>query len=92
MLRVGCHHRSSVAFIVNTEEGRVIFTDCSFKSKNIEKRIPIDIEENTLECLYAYKILSNPGRVLPACDPEIDELSIGEVMSLLKRTCSVPKV
>ncbi|MEM0135003.1 MAG: hypothetical protein QXU18_07235 [Thermoplasmatales archaeon] len=77
MLWVGCHHRSSVAFIINTKEGRVIFTDCSFKSRNIEKRIPIGIAEDTLECLDAYEILSNLGRVLPAYDPEIDELSIG---------------
>ena len=77
MLWVGCHHRSSVAFIINTRDGPVTFTDCSFKRKNIEQRIPIGISENTFECLDAYEKLQKHGVVLSAYDPGIDDLSLG---------------
>ncbi len=69
---VGCHHRSSLAFSINTKKGNVIFTDCSFKKKNFENNIPIGIAENTLECLDAYSKLKNSGEILSAYDPDID--------------------
>ncbi len=71
---VGCHHRSSLAFTITTEKGPVIFSDCSFKSRNIQERIPIGIAENTLECLDAYDRYSGAGIFLSAYDPEIDGL------------------
>jgi hypothetical protein len=69
---VGCHHRSSLAFIINTSSGKVIFTDCSFKSGNIEEDIPIGIAESILECHDAYSALRGMGKVLSAYDPGID--------------------
>ncbi len=71
---VGCHHRSSVAFIINTVHGKVIFTDCAFKQRNISENHPIGIAENIFECTDAYEALQKLGRVLPAYDPSIDGL------------------
>ena len=71
---VGCHHRSSLAFQISTRSGNVIFSDCSFKRKNLEANIPIGIAENTLECLDAYSRFRGKGTFLPAYDPDIDGL------------------
>jgi hypothetical protein len=71
---VGCHHRSSLAFQISTRSGDVIFSDCSFKKRNIQENLPIGIAENTLECLDAYSKLSGRGTFLSAYDPEIDGL------------------
>ena len=71
---VGCHHRSSLAFQISTRSGNVIFSDCSFKRRNLEENIPIGIAENTLECLDAYSRFSGKGTFLSAYDPEIDGL------------------
>jgi len=73
---VGCHHRASLAFIINTRKGPYVFTDCAFKANNIQHKIPIGIAENTLECLDAYDKLLKIGKVLPAYDPSIDDLSV----------------
>ena len=71
---VGCHHRSSLAFQISTRSGNVIFSDCSFKNRNLEESIPIGIAENTLECLDAYSKFRGNGTFLSAYDPEIDGL------------------
>jgi hypothetical protein len=71
---VGCHHRSSLAFQISTRSGNVIFSDCSFKRRNLESDIPIGIAENTLECLDAYSRFRGSGTFLSAYDPEIDGL------------------
>ncbi|KAA8922185.1 MAG: hypothetical protein F6Q11_05800 [Thermoplasma sp.] len=73
---VGCHHRSSVAFVINTRSGKVVFTDASFKKENVRNRIPIGIAENIYECLNAYEIMEKIGEILPAYDPAIDGLVI----------------
>ncbi|MCL4307667.1 MAG: hypothetical protein M1302_05260 [Candidatus Thermoplasmatota archaeon] len=71
---VGCHHRSSLAFQISTRSGNVIFSDCSFKRRNLEANIPIGIAENTLECLDTYSRFRGKGTFLSAYDPEIDGL------------------
>ncbi len=73
---VGCHHRSSLAFVISTKEGKVVFTDCAFKTANISNIHPIGIAENIFECIDAYKAFQKIGRVLPAYDPSIDGLEI----------------
>ena len=70
-LWVGCHHRSSLAFIINTSSGKVVFTDAAFKRNNISNKIPMGISENIFECYRAYRILEQYGSVLPAYDPDI---------------------
>jgi hypothetical protein len=71
---VGCHHRSSLAFQIATGSGSVMFSDCSFKKRNLDEGIPIGIAENTLECLDAYSRFKDTGTFLSAYDPEIDGL------------------
>ncbi|MCL6087681.1 MAG: hypothetical protein M1475_04655 [Actinobacteria bacterium] len=50
----GCHHRSSIAIKIKTDNCIIIVTDAFFKLKNIEDNIPIGIAENIYECLDAY--------------------------------------
>jgi len=73
---VGCHHRSSVAFIINTNSGKFVFTDASFKAENLVRKIPIGIAEDIYECLSAYEKIEKIGNLLPAYDPAIDSLQI----------------
>ena len=68
---VGCHHRSSTAFAINTNDGIKVFSDVVFKYRNLESGIPIGIAENLHECLEAYKLLSQLGKVMPAYDPDL---------------------
>ncbi|WMT51096.1 MAG: hypothetical protein RE471_08975 [Ferroplasma sp.] len=70
-LWVGCHHRASLAFVINTSAGKVIFTDAAFKVGNITNKIPMGIAENIFECYRAYRFMEHYGRILPAYDPEI---------------------
>ena len=73
-LWVGCHHRASLAFIINTDSGDIVFTDASFKSRNIDNFIPMGIAENIFECYRAYDMLKSYENVLSAYDPSISEL------------------
>jgi len=67
----GCHHRSSMAVIMETKEGVVSFTDAAFTRRNIEENIPIGIAEDIYECLEAYDYLKRISRaIIPAYDPE----------------------
>ena len=75
-LSVGCHHRSSMAFIFNTKNGNYIFTDAVFKIENIKRMRPIGIAENIYECLDAYKKLNAIGSIIPAYDPAFDGFKI----------------
>ena len=68
---VGCHHRSSTAFAINTKDGIKVFSDAVFKYRNLESGIPIGIAENLHECLEAYKLLPQLGKVMPAYDPDL---------------------
>lgn len=71
---VGCHHRTSLAFEIETEAGVALFSDFFFKKRNIEHSVPIGIAENTLECLEAYSCYKENYTYLPAYDPSIDGL------------------
>ncbi len=73
-LWVGCHHRASLAFIIKTSVGNVVFTDAAFKKNNISNKIPMGISENIFECYRAYRILEQYGTVLPAYDPDITDM------------------
>ncbi len=69
---VGTHHRSSMAFIIQTSAGRVAITDCVFKYPNIEQPRPLGIQESMEECLRAYDWLRQQADVIvPLYDPEI---------------------
>ncbi len=70
----GGHHRSSMAYIIETELGHVIVSDCFFKYDNIERRIPLGINESMEETLRSYdRIRKEASIVLPLYDPELFE-------------------
>jgi hypothetical protein len=69
---VGTHHRSSMAYVVNTSRGRVALTDCVFKYPNLEERRPLGIQESMAECLRSYDWLRKEvDIVIPLYDPEV---------------------
>ncbi|HEY1684562.1 MAG TPA: hypothetical protein VGG19_07355 [Tepidisphaeraceae bacterium] len=69
---VGTHHRSSMAYIVNTPMGHIALTDCVFKYPNIEQHRPLGIQESMAECLRAYDWLSREADlIIPLYDPEV---------------------
>ncbi len=69
---VGTHHRSSMAYFIQTRAGRVAVTDCCFKYDNIEKNVPLGIMESLPECLAAYDRLRREADiVIPLYDPEV---------------------
>jgi len=69
---VGAHHRSSMAYFIETARGRVAVTDCCFKYGNIEKMHPIGIMESLPECLEAYERLRKEAEtVIPLYDQEV---------------------
>lgn len=71
---VGTHHRSSMAFLIETAAGRVAVTDCCFKYGNIERNHPLGIMESLPECLRAYERLRREADlVIPLYDPEVLE-------------------
>ena len=71
---VGAHHRSSMAYLIDTSEGRVAVTDCCFKYGNIEGNHPLGIMESLEECLTAYERLRKEADIIiPLYDPEVLE-------------------
>lgn len=69
---VGTHHRSSMAYFIQTRAGRVAVTDCCFKYGNIEKNIPLGIMESLPECMAAYERLRREADiVIPLYEPEV---------------------
>ncbi|MGH9433380.1 MAG: hypothetical protein ACRD3T_17755 [Terriglobia bacterium] len=73
-LWVGAHHRSSMAFLIDSAQGRVAVTDCCFKYENIEKMHPLGIMESLPECMAAYtRLRQEADRVIPLYDPEVLE-------------------
>ncbi len=71
---VGTHHRSSMAFFIETGAGRVAVTDCCFKYGNIERNHPLGIMESLPECMEAYSLIREDADVvIPLYDPEVLE-------------------
>lgn len=69
---VGSHHRSSMAYRINTERGTVIYSDCCFKYRNVEQNIPLGIQESMEETLRAYdRFRKEADILLPMYDPEV---------------------
>ena len=71
---VGTHHRSSMAYSIDTAKGRVVVTDACFKYGNIEKNHPLGVMESLPECMAAYKrIRADASIVIPLYDPLVLE-------------------
>jgi glyoxylase-like metal-dependent hydrolase (beta-lactamase superfamily II) len=68
----GGHHKSSMAYLVNTSKGTVGLTDGVFKYPNFEKNIPLGIAENIKENLTTFRRLREEADiVIPPYDPEV---------------------
>lgn len=66
----GGHHRSSMAFLVDTDQGRVAITDSIFKYRNYEEKIPLGLSENVEEHYRLYaKVKRESDLILPLYDP-----------------------
>lgn len=66
----GCHHRSSMAYSINTSSGNLLASDCFFKYRNVEENIPLGIMESLDECMHAYaRIRREADHLLPLYDP-----------------------
>ena len=69
---VGTHHRSSMAYFIETAAGRVCVTDICFKYDNLEKMHPLGIMESLPECMSAYQAIQKEADiVIPLYDPEV---------------------
>ncbi len=74
----GVHHRSSMAYVIDTAKGQVVASDCFFKYANVEKMIPLGIMESLEECMRAYeRITKVKGILLPLYDPLVAEQFAG---------------
>jgi glyoxylase-like metal-dependent hydrolase (beta-lactamase superfamily II) len=70
----GCHHRSSMAYSINTSSGNIIASDSLFKYQNVEEMIPLGIMESLEECMRAYtRIRAEGDHLLPLYDPLVPE-------------------
>lgn len=69
---VGTHHRSTMAYFVETSAGRVAVSDCAFKYGNLERNHPLGIMESLPECMAAYARLRSQADIfIPLYDPEV---------------------
>ena len=69
---VGTHHRSSMAYFVETTSGVVAISNCFIKFRNLEENIPLGVQESMEECLRAYeRVRKWADLALPLYDPEV---------------------
>jgi glyoxylase-like metal-dependent hydrolase (beta-lactamase superfamily II) len=70
----GVHHRSSMAYVIDTAKGKLVVSDCFFKYRNVENMIPLGIMESLEECMRAYeRIKEEAALILPLYDPLVPE-------------------
>jgi len=75
----GVHHRSSMAYVIDTAKGKVLASDSFFKYGNVEKDIPLGIMESLEECMRAYARIRKEADVLvPLYDPLVPERLAGK--------------
>lgn len=68
----GVHHRSSMAYRIETATGPVIACDAAFHYGNLEQHHPLGILESMEECNIAYARIMREARIaLPLYDPEV---------------------
>lgn len=66
----GAHHRSSMAFVINTAGRRVGVTDAVFKYRNFEEKIPLGLAESLEEQYRLYaKLKRETDLIVPLYDP-----------------------
>ena len=68
----GVHHRSSMAYVIDSTKGRILVSDSFFKYDNVEKMVPLGIMESLDECMRAYdRIKREADLLLPLYDPQV---------------------
>lgn len=78
----GVHHRSSMAYAIDTDRGTVIATDAVFNYGNVEENHPLGIMESMEECFRTYERLRREAAiVLPLYDPAVLERFPGGVIA-----------
>ena len=78
----GVHHRSSMAYAIDTAQGMVIATDTVFNYGNVEQNHPLGITESMDECFRTYDRLRREARiVVPLYDPAVVERHPGGVIA-----------
>jgi hypothetical protein len=66
------HHRSSMAYLIQTAKGKVAVSDCVFKFKNIEEMEPLGIQESLEEFhVTCNRIKREADTFLPLYEPDI---------------------
>ena len=70
----GGHHRSSMAFLIDTAAGKVGLTDAIFKYRNYEEKIPLGLSESLEEHYRLFaKLQRDADIVVPLYDPLVKE-------------------
>jgi glyoxylase-like metal-dependent hydrolase (beta-lactamase superfamily II) len=78
----GVHHRSSMAYAIDTARGTVVATDSVFKYGNLEQNHPLGIMESMEECFATYARLSREADfVIPLYDPEVLDRCPGGIVA-----------
>jgi glyoxylase-like metal-dependent hydrolase (beta-lactamase superfamily II) len=68
----GVHHRSSMAYRVETPKGVVIASDAFFKYRNVEGNHPLGVGESLAECRVTYqRVREEADIILPLYDPDV---------------------
>lgn len=68
----GAHHRSSMVYVADTVQGKVMVTDCCFTYGNFEIPHPLGIAESVEEFYVATERMRREGDILiPLYDPEV---------------------
>lgn len=77
----GVHHRASVVVEVDTRRGVAAISDSYFVLDNVEKDIPIGINENMYEAIAAYaRVRDTADIVVPLYDPgNLDRFPDGSI-------------
>jgi glyoxylase-like metal-dependent hydrolase (beta-lactamase superfamily II) len=79
---VGTHHRSSMAYMIETAKGRVIASDAFFKYDNVTAMRPLGIQESMEECYLAYIWIQKEADILlPMYEPLVMEKHPGGVIT-----------
>ena len=77
----GGHHRSSMAYLIETSGGTAGITDAVFKYRNIEENIPLGLSESLEEHYRLYaKIKREADVILPLYDPLLTERHKGGII------------
>jgi|ERR1700752_233400 len=68
----GVHHRSSMAYCIETPKGTAIASDAFFKYRNVEGDHPLGVGESLAECRVTYsRVRKEADIIIPLYDPDV---------------------